>query len=212
AGSFAGFVIGTASLISSTTITLTAYNGGTQVGSPYVVPNSQLLGLSLLGSQKTLVGFHPTGDFNRIRVKFDVTGVATQYVYYAVVKKYEEVPLENIACNLPNTFGEPTFPVSINYNRTGVTGINLGSNVTNLEAIIDNDPNTAASINAVVNVAGTAFVSVKSYAGSYSKDINPGDDERDSIFVGFDIGSSKLLSLDVGILSTITIKTFLNNT
>lgn len=213
AGSFAGFVIGTANLLSvGTTIKLTAYNGGTQVGDTYVVPNNQILGLSILGSQKTLVGFHPTGDFNRIRVEFSLIGVATQFVYYAVVKKYEEVPLENIACNLPNTFGEPTFPVSINYNRTGVTGINLGSNVSNLEAIIDNDPNTAASINAVVNVAGTAFVSVKSYAGSYSKDINPGDDERDSIFVGFDIGSSKLLSLDVGILSTITIKTFLNNT
>src|SRR5690606_37043130 len=149
------FVIGTANLLSVGTIKLTAYNGGTQVGDTYVVPNNQILGLSILGSQKTLVGFHPTGDFNRIRVEFSLIGLATQFVYYAVVKKYEEVPLENIACNLPNTFGEPTFPVSINYNRTGVTGINLGSNVSNLEAIIDNDPNTAASINAVVNVAGT---------------------------------------------------------
>src|SRR5690606_41737252 len=41
AGSFAGFVIGTANLLSVGTIKLTAYNGGNQVGDTYVVQDNQ---------------------------------------------------------------------------------------------------------------------------------------------------------------------------
>lgn len=192
AGSTAGFVIDNSSLDLMGSTTITTYLGGTEQES---VSGSSLLGLEILGG-KAEIFLRTTKDFDRIRIGFSSLGITGSiHIYYAYVEKYESGP--DLDCNKNTSLSKPDFPASINYERTGIEGVNLGS-VTDPQNVIDGNASTYATMSVNVGIInGAAKLSVMDNIDNYSA----------GHYVGFDISSDDLLS--IGLLDKVKIKTYL---
>ncbi|WP_300598373.1 Ig-like domain-containing protein [Niabella sp.] len=205
AGYFAGFEVSNGSLLglgllSNSTIS-TYLNGQlreTKSGS------GLLLSAPLLSSNgRSTIGFATTMSFNEIR--YTITqplnvNLGTTSIYAAVVKRFCESPA--LVCNtLTELNSKGTDPVYINMANTGVSGaVAVNNNITDLDKLIDGDPNTAAVIKAPasVSVLSTPHVSVKKALQPYVA----------GTYVAFDVETESLLYANV--LATAKVRLYLN--
>ncbi|WP_158838366.1 T9SS type A sorting domain-containing protein [Polaribacter sp. L3A8] len=204
-GSYAGFNIDSGiSLLS--TITVTLYDGATQVDS--FTPSSDLLTSIIgLGSGGKNIGFIAPAKFNKIRIR--LSGVAASLIVnYPFVKIYKE-ETTTLTCNEEKVIAGPDYPMEID--EIGVTGLNLslGDVVANADYTIDLDQSNHATLNAGaigISVAATSFLSVKKQPDFGTGVVTP---FAAGTYAGFNVTLANLL--DVGVLDNIIITTYLND-
>lgn len=197
AGSYAGFVVadnGLLGLLSN--LKVATYLGGTKQEEKSGGELLTALG-GILGSGKARIGFETIKPFDRIRLTASVTiGVAIDVrVYYAEVKKYVAGP--QLVCNTNTTLMSPAYPAIVQPDRTGFTGVSIGS-ITNPDRAVDNDPTNYASLNFTVAALATGSFSIQDKVTTYPA----------ATFAGMDIDNPKLLGLDL--LGSLTVTTYLS--
>lgn len=168
---------------------------------------TQLLSLNLLGSSlsgKNVIGFVPNQPFDEIVLEIKNSplvsvGLGETRIYRAVASQFCSPTLE---CDSSYTLSLPDFPVMLNHERTGYTGLVCGlTNISNAMGVISGEANNPATISLPVSVGCEGAISVKSYemlfpAGSRA---------------GFVIKTENdFLQLDL--LPSITIQTYRNDT
>ncbi|MBL7711326.1 MAG: hypothetical protein JNL13_02630, partial [Chitinophagaceae bacterium] len=198
AGSFAGFEIETGGLLSLaafSNVSISTYLGGALVQTKAV--DASLLSASLLttGARGT-VGFVASSAFDEVRISTSaVLALGTIKIYNAVFEKFCAGPA--LPCNTATIATSPTYPLTINNARTGMSGVTVGS-ITNTDQIIDASTSNYGSINFAVGVFGSASVAVLDNVSTYPA----------GTFAGIDIESASLLS--VGVLDNMTLETYLD--
>lgn|GEM_PF-4149710 len=196
AGNFAGFVISTglldANIFSSITVRTFLNN----------VLQETHLGFDLIGLHSGLftgpytVGFVTNADFDEIQIIFAAGIVAGFYnVHYAVIEGFCEGP--EPACNVETQMNSPVYPMTIDYELTGSTGINLGI-VDDPESAISPSTTDFASFENLANVFDTVSIAVEEQITEYPA----------GTFVGFDIQNISILGLDL--LENMVITSYLN--
>src|SRR5690625_2263671 len=208
-GTFAGFEVSTDVILSVgllDAVTITTYLNGAQ--QDVAAGDALIASVGLLGSSDQFtIGFQTSSDFDEIQITTSqgLLGLSLDVfnVYHPVVTNFcEGAALE---CRTDTPISTPDFPVFINAENTGVTGLAnaclLGDCIEDMDNLINENPNEGAVITPLLS-SGSANISVKFGAGSY------GADGSNPVFVGFDIGNASLLEVDV--LSGITITTFFN--
>lgn len=198
-GSYAGFLIENTSVLQANllnNIVIRTYLDGalqeSNSGSSLAAINT-----TLLGANKYYAGFYTTQNFDAIEISISsFLGVAsTTRVYHAVTNNFCAGPaLEN---NTPTVFAKPTFPAKIVEERTGVSGLSVGT-VSNVNNAIDSNPNNYASINMVAGILGSASISIKDALIDYPA----------QTYAGFDIETSSVLNL--ALLNNFTVRTYLD--
>ncbi|GLR16976.1 Ig-like domain-containing protein [Portibacter lacus] len=203
AGTFAGYKIGTESLIAgvsvASTVTISTYNNGTLVDNQVVVSSLLGLDLDLVGADGlATVGFISDFDFDEIRITYTaLVGLFEGQVYHPVIQKFCSGP--DTPCNEVTTITSPAHPLSISEENTGLTGVAcLVCSVGNPNNLVNAIPNDFASLNVDVGLLAGAQISVE----------NEIDDYPAGTYAGFDIENSSLL--DIGVLDNITIRTYLD--
>ena len=196
AGNFAGFVISTGlldvNLFSS--ITLRTYLNNVLQETH---PGFDLIGLnSGLFTGPYTIGFVTNADYDEIEITFAAGIVAGFYnVHYAVMEGFCEGP--EPACNVETQMNSPVYPMTIDYELTGSTGINLGL-VDDPESAISPSTTDFASFENLANVFDTVSIAVEEQITDYPA----------GTFVGFDIQNISILGLDL--LENMVITSYLN--
>lgn len=168
---------------------------------------TQLLSLNLLGSSlsgKNVIGFVPSQPFDEIVLEIKNSPLASvalgeTRIYRAVASQFCSPTLE---CDSSYTLSLPDFPVMLNHERTGYTGLVCGlTNIDNAMGLISGEANNPATITLPVTVGCEGAISVKSYETLF-----PAGSKA-----GFVIKTENdFLQLDL--LPSITIQTYRNDT
>ncbi|RXR20241.1 hypothetical protein, partial [Flavobacterium stagni] len=199
AGTFAGYRIEpTGGLLSAdllNAITVKTYLGGTL---KETFNGSSLVNLSLLANPGSfVVGANTNQQFDAI--EFTVNSLASvassTNIYYPVIVNY--CPGPALECNEVTALNYPTFPATVEYSHTGMSGISVGSvsNATNLVSASSTD---FATITLLASVAGSGSVAVKDQVVDYPA----------GTYAGFEIENRNIVS--VAALSNLTVRTYLN--
>ncbi|MCD2425117.1 Ig-like domain-containing protein [Niabella pedocola] len=183
AGSYAGFVIGTGTLLDITSnIKLETFLGAT-LQETYNASNG-IASVSLLGGGKGRVGFVTAKSFDRIRITFSVTGIGTtRRVYHAEILRPQAGPAP--ACNVSTPFVQNVYPATVSTGTTGLSADLLGQVFSNIENVVD--PSTANSATITmpnINVLASAHVAVR----------NAGSALPAGYFAGFIVSNASLAS------------------
>jgi hypothetical protein len=207
-GTFAGFEIENNTVLDLSileSISIKVYRNNVVVDTS--TGSTQLLSLNLLGSSlsgKNIIGFVPNQPFDEIVLEVKNSplvsvGLGETRVYRAVASQFCSPTLE---CDSSYSLSLPDFPVMLNHERTGYTGLVCGlTNISNAMGVISGEANNPATITLPVSVGCEGAISVKSYetlfpAGSRA---------------GFIIKTENdFLQLDL--LPSITIQTYRNDT
>lgn len=211
-GTFAGFDVSTGGILSVgllNQITISTYFEGNPVET--VGGDALLVTAGLLStSDRFTIGFQTTDEFDEIQINTGggLLGLNLSFfrVHHAVVTNFCEG--EALECRTDTAVSTPDYPVFINTERTGSSGVTevcgLGECIQDADNLINGNPEEGAIITPLVSAVGSTDISVKFGAGSY------GGDGSNPVFVGFDIENSSLLDVDV--LSGIEITTYLDDT
>lgn len=199
-GYFAGFLIENSSLVNLdllSNIRIKTYRNGTLAETA----EGNALGLNLQlfpGTNKRVIGFNTTLDFDEVVFETFSTAalsLGVTNIYHAIVRKNCDGP--ELECNVDTRVSSPAYPVSISP-RTGISGAGVVGQINNADNALNDDPNSYAGINITVGAIGTANFAIQT-----------GNQEFDGgTFAGFEVQSTSLL--DIGLLNSITIKTYLN--
>lgn len=182
AGPFVGFKIekvgGLVDLDLFDNLTIRTYLNGTLQESQAA---SSLLSASLLGGGAVGpfdVGLWTTMDFDAVELYVaQPVGIGLGgeiRVYHALLEKAENGAALQCNGGLGTIWTKPSYPVRIDNNNTGVTGVCVGCSLTGESNIIDMDLNNYASATVLVGLAGGVEVSlvdpvISSYpAGSFA--------------------------------------------
>lgn len=203
-GYYAGFLIENASLVNLdllSNITIKTYKDGNLVEQA----SGNALGLNLQlfpGTNKRIVGFNTREgsqyDFDEVVFETNSTvavSLGVTNIYHAVIRENCIGP--DLTCNTDTRVALPDYPVSISP-RTGISGVGVVGQINNADNVLNNDPDEYATINITVGALGSANFAVQT--GNQIFDAGT--------FAGFEVASTSLL--DVGLLNSITIKTYLN--
>ena len=198
-GTFAGFKIGPSggllSLDLLSAITVNTYNSGVLKES---VSASSLLSLSLVSSPGNyVVGFNTSQSFDAIELVFDgtITLLSSTNVYYAVVRQYCAGP--SLECNVATTMSLPTYPVIIDTDNTGLSGVSVGS-IDNTNNVISSSTTDFATIDLTLGLLASGSIAVKDQITDYPI----------GNYAGFEIENSNLV--DLSALGNITVSTYMD--
>ncbi|MEP6646544.1 MAG: Ig-like domain-containing protein [Saprospiraceae bacterium] len=201
AGVFVGFDIENLTLLGAGVlnyITITSYLNGVmkeEISGPDLLVSAPLLG----GSGRHTVGFVTTTQVDEVKITINQpVGVTlgTTRVYSAIFQKL--CPGPALDCNVISQLTNPTYPVLIEMQNTGLTGpVCGGCNVIESGNVIDSDNNNYAQIILTAGVLTTGSIAVKDQLSDYPA----------GTFAGFRIENANLV--DVNALSGITVSTYL---
>jgi len=205
AGSYAGYKINAASLIGISlaySITIETYHNGSLEESQEVASNLLSINPSLLnGSQNAILGFITTSPFDEIRLNYSslISIGNTIKVYHPVIEEF--CAGSSINCNEKTAINNPSFPVVINMDNTGYSGVACVSCVlNNAENILSNSTSDYATVDLTAGLLSVSTISVQDILTTYPS----------GYFAGFEIENSNILGVDL--LDGITITTYLNGT
>ena len=199
-GTFAGFKISAGASILSlnllNNVVIKTYINNVEQES---FSGASLLNLSLLsGAGSDIVGFNTSKPFDAVEIELNsgLSLLSSTKIYHAVIRQYTAGPA--LACNTATKMSLPAYPVIINSVNTGVSGISVGSGVSNVENAISSSDTDYATINSTIAVGATASIAIKDQLTDYPA----------GTYAGFEISNSNLLNLSV--LGRLTISTYLN--
>ncbi len=199
AGYFAGFEIQNtgifgASLLGS--LTIRTYLG-TTLQESYSGNSGSLSANVINDAGRAVVGFVTTKNFDRIQIDQAQTlsvNLGTTQIFNAVITKFcaESMPR---TCNTLEQWANPTFPVYINQQNTGISNLAcVNCAVKNIANLVDADPNNYSEIDLLGSLGTTGSVSIRN-----AKTVYPA-----GTFAGFDINDQRLLQISIGATHTIT--------
>ncbi|MBO9611370.1 MAG: cadherin-like domain-containing protein [Dyadobacter sp.] len=204
AGYFAGFEIQNTGIIGATllgSLTVRTYLG-TTLQEQYTGPGGLLAANIVNTNGRTTVGFVTTKNFDRIQIDQALSisvNLGTTQIFNAVATKFcaESTPRP---CNVVEQWNNPTFPVYVNTDRTGISTnvacVNCA--VRNTTNLVNSDATDYAEIDLVASIASTGSVSIKN-----TKTIYPA-----GTFAGFEIEDQR--TLGVAFAAGHTVTTYLN--
>jgi hypothetical protein len=202
AGTFAGFRVGTGSLLSASlasTVTIRTYNNGTLAETYNAV--SSLIDVSslLLNSDGTAtLGFITKQPFDKVEIEYGalIGFLFSADVYNAVIERF--VAGSVLACNVQTPAVNPTYPTYVNSMGTGITGLACAAcSVTNAENVVSTSTSDFATISMAVSLGSTGSLSVRDAITTYPA----------GTFTGFNISNPGLISANL--LSGISIQTYI---
>lgn len=190
ASSFAGFDIETVGLLDIGALdafTVELYNGTTLVQSS--ASGSLLsIGIPLVsGTGRRTVGVIASAPYNEIRLVVDyglasVGALTATRVYGVVVQQF--CVGNSLACNLPTNMTKPEFPMYVDGQNTGITGVGNVGVISDWDSAIDNSPLSYATINQAVTLLSTATFTIGDALTTYPA----------NTFAGIDIETNSLIS------------------
>ena len=185
AGTYAGFVLTDYAAVA----VVTTYTVETYMNNTLVSTVSQQVPIQALVTQNRNIGVVSSGAFNKVKLSISGAGAATFNIYNAyIIKPCASAPITpNLTCNTNTRLNQPNFSAVINYQngRTGTSGLTVG-NITNLNNIVNSNPDDYGSISLGAGIGASALVSVKDL-----KHIYPA-----GTFAGFEISNSNLLNVN----------------
>lgn len=200
AGNFAGFRISSGlldiSLLGS--ITISTYLNNVFVES---VSGGNLLIVDVnFGLDEYDIGFVTTASFDAVEITIDnAIGIGDYLVYYAIMEDFCPGPTPD--CNELTEIHNPEYPVYIDGEHTGITGVACAlCDVINTENVIDDDLSNYAEIIVVAGVLSVGSLAVKDQLSDYPA----------GTFAGFHIENPSLINANA--LTGITISTYLDGT
>jgi hypothetical protein len=201
-GYFAGFEIANLSLLDLqllTNTTISTYLDN--VPRESFAGNALLLGAPVLGtSGRQTVGFVTSMTFNKIRFTINQTvglDVGATNVYNAIIKRYCTGPA--LDCNVITSLIENTFPVNVDPNLTGITGVACsGCSINAAQNVIDSDVGNLSTITLTGGIAVNGAIAVKDVITTYPA----------GTYAGFEYQNAALIGANV--LDNIQIATYMN--
>jgi len=192
-GSFAGVVIADATLLAVFgSSKVDTYLGASPRES---FSSSALISTGILGG-KAQLGFITTMTFNKVRFTYTAIGAGTISVYYMVVEKFGTGAALN--CNTITALSNPSFPVAINANHTGFTGIDVLASFQNTYNVVSPSSSDYVTLTpGLLGVAATSSISVRSQTETYGG----------PKLVGFEIENINIANLSI--LNNLTINTYI---
>ena len=159
AGNFTGFVI-SSGLLDVTVLNSITVRTYLDNSLQETFPAYDLIGLNsaLFDSPYTL-GFVTSLDFDEVEITF-AAGIAAGFynVHYAVMEGFCEGP--ELVCNEHTQMNSPTYPMTVDYNLTGSTGISI-SDVDDPENAISASTTDFASLNNLVDALDSLSIAVE---------------------------------------------------
>ncbi|MGQ7945419.1 DUF7507 domain-containing protein [Flavobacterium sp. WC2509] len=204
AGNFAGFDIESSGLLSVdalNAITVTTYLNGTvkeiKSGTGALVS----VGTDLLVSTgRKTIGFTTTTAFDEVKISFNNTGAVTlgdTKVYGALFQKF---CVPTVLCNQTYALTNPDFPVFIDSDRSGVSGVVCAAcTVNNSNNVLTASTTDFANITLDVGVLATGSIAVKDQLFTYPT----------GTFAGFTIRDLNNL-VELNLFQSLTISTYNN--
>ncbi len=185
-------------------VTIATYNNGVLIQSESG-SNLSAIGVGLLSQSRITGGFIATQPFDEIRITFGLGLLSSYRVYYPVIQKFCAAPLvdgtEFLECNTPTLQNVPDYPLYINTQALGVSGVlDVDAGVTNPDSVIDNDTSNFAQMYSVAGVASTVTLPVANAVDEYPA----------NTFAGFVIEKPGILGVNV--LDQLTVATYSNGT
>lgn len=200
--SFAGFDIQATTLLSAnvlSTATITLYNNGTVVqtssGNALIVGATTNL---LNGTTRQIVGIVATAAYDEVKITFSQlvnANLGTINIYSAI---FEKTCASAIACNTTYPLNNPGFPVVVDSDHTGVTGVvAAATTIQDAWNIVSSSTSDFARITNTGSVGTIASLAVLDPINTYPV----------GTFAGFTVRRVSGLAL-VNLLSAITITTY----
>lgn len=157
-------------------------------------------GLLFTGAERSQIGFVATLPFDEVQIAIQQTlslDLGSTRIYGLVLEAFCEGSLE---CNIATVLSNPSQPVIINNQNSGVDGIAcVGCEVDNATNVISEDNSDFATINVAAGVANTASISVENVLSVFPAGSHAGFVIRDT---------NDLLEIDL--LNSIEITTYLD--
>ncbi|TDE01393.1 hypothetical protein [Flavobacterium sandaracinum] len=204
AGTFAGYDIESTSLLDVNAfdaITIRTFLNG--VVQETKSGNGQLISIGtdlLVGTGRKTVGFVATLPFDEVKITFTnllTVALGNTKIYNAV---FESFCAATVQCDVVYALTNPTFPVAINSNESGIQGVAcVACAVSDSDNVLSSDINDFANITLTVGVLATGSVSVKDQLYTYPV----------GTFAGFTIQDLNNL-LELNLFQSLIISTFNN--
>ncbi|MVM40582.1 hypothetical protein GO730_27760 [Spirosoma sp. HMF3257] len=192
AGNFAGFLVQPSTIVAAASLTIRTRLAG-------VEKENRVIPIFLLSiSTPYEAGFITKEAFDEIELTYALVGITGSIDVFNAVQRGYCATGPVLACNTPTTPTAPTYPVAIDPDNTGFSGVNVAS-ITNQDNAISPSTTDFASVNLLLS-AGSASFAIKDQFTDYPI----------GTFAGLDIASPNLVN--VGALSGLTISTYLNGT
>lgn len=195
-GNFAGFRIdrGIIEVGVFNAITISTYLNGTLQES-FTAGQLLAIGVDLINDQFDL-GFVTSTSFDAIEITVtEGLGLGFFDVYHAIMVDY--CPGPDLVCNIQTPANLPLFPMTIDYENTGASGVGVGS-VMDAEDAIRQSTSDYASLTNIVNIAGSTFITIKDQLSEYPS----------GTFAGFDIENLNIAGVEL--LNNLNITTYLD--
>ena len=204
AGTFAGFRVGSGSLLSATlasTVTIRTYNNNNLAETYNAVASLVDVSSLILNSDGTAtLGFITKQPFDEIEIEYGaLVGVLfTADVYNAVIEKF--VAGSALSCNVQTPAVNPAYPTYINSAGTGIAGVACAAcSVTDAENVVSTSTSDFATISMAVSLGSTGSLAVRDAITTYPA----------GTFTGFNISNPGLINANL--LSGISIETYITN-
>lgn len=202
AGTFVGFDLQNTAIVGAdflSYVTITSYVNGVEQES--FTGNELMIGASALNeSGRQTIGFVTSTPVDEVKLTINQPAgfdLGTTQVYSAVFQEFCAGPA--LDCNSLTTTTLPEFPVFINGEHTGITGVACAlCGVENSGNVIDADLSNWAEINIAAGVSASGSIAVQDQLALYPA----------GTFAGFHIQNPAMIEGDV--LSGITITTYLD--
>ncbi len=202
AGFFAGFEISNTDLLSAgflDNLRVETWLG--DVFSESAAAGDLIDAALLSNTGRQILGFRTTQPFDEIRLVFTQAlgaSLGTTDVFYAVIKNYcaGDAP----ACNSPTYLTTPAYPVQIQNQRTGITGLASLGSISNTQNVVNANTSDFATINLTAGALTTASVAVWDVLDSYNA----------GTYAAVDVSFPALA--DINLLSGVTLSTYNNGT
>lgn len=203
AGYFAGFEIQNTGIIGASlfgSLTVRTYLGST-LQEEHTGAGGLLSANIVNTSGRTTVGFVTTKNFDRIQIDQGLSisvNLGTTQIFNALATKFcaESTPR---ACNVVEHWHNPTFPVYVNTDRTGISDLACANcAVRNTVNLVNPDTTDYAEIDLVASLGATGSVSIKNTQTVYPA----------GTFAGFEIADQRTIGIAFAAGHTVT--TYLN--
>ncbi|MDF2553963.1 MAG: hypothetical protein K0R77_3238 [Chryseobacterium sp.] len=192
AGTFVGYNLSLITLPFDNTFTINTYKKNSLGLSVLAESKTFTAGSSFPSGARVDVGFVATEDFDSVEIIF--AGSLTASIYYPILMRSCSSP--DLVCNTEANVSQSSYSVTVNPERTGAGGLNVGASwAPNFGAVVSPSTTDYSSLSAS-GIVASAYLSVKDISTVYPA----------GTFAGFKIQNISIF--DASLLSGITIRTY----
>src|SRR5690606_37770211 len=122
------------------------------------------------GELRQVIGFVTTNPFDEIQLEIDdnLSLVSNTRIYNVILKQLCAGDMAD-CINAPVRVSNPEYPVYIDWEQTGVSGLSscLGCAINHTENVVDADPNNYAELALTADIGSAVSLAVKDEISTY---------------------------------------------